>query len=91
MNECLKQIWGDYLDAVYAYAVLKFEKVVLPWLEEKGYDFLAGNGEWYVESVSWYINPNIPKEILNILQTEVPGLPANDLGSLMPSYKHSEK
>jgi len=85
--------WDEYNKVVDAYAVERFESVVKPWLIRHDYNFLAGNGTWYVfDKNGDAVDPDygaIPIRVLVALETEVPGLPANDLGSLMPDFRQN--
>jgi len=79
--------WLKYLDVVDNEAEKQFVTIVLPWLKKNGYGFIAGNGIWGVYSKDGDLYPEtLPKHIRDILEMEIPGLRANDLGSLMPDY-----
>ncbi len=96
----LNKGWATYHKLVYAVAEAMFESKVKPYLQKHGYDFLAGNGTFWIGYddpdnrygfVSIDIDKEIPKRIRDILFMEVPGFRANDLGSLMPDYTHNKK
>ena len=89
----LSEAWLEYEEFVFQYAKRKFEIVVLPFLVKNGYIFAAGNGDWFIGFDNDYrlYDNEIPERILNVLKTEIPGFPANDLGSLMPNHNPKQR
>lgn len=86
-KQALELTFAKYEKAVDAYAEMMQEKYVLPYLKRKGLHFMAGNGLWYIGKGDNYIDPDdLPSRVREVLWMEVPGYPANDLGSLMPDY-----
>lgn len=72
-----------------------FQEHVKPFCRNRGWRFLAGNGTWafYLPSERGIGDPDdLPgdeewAEICDLLSTDIPGLRANDLGSLMPDCR----
>lgn len=85
--------WRVYEDAVDMYAERRFYKIVLPFCKKRNWEFLAGNGVWRIGPPgARHTNPSDYSEdteyqaVVKVLSMEVPGMAANDLGSLMPDY-----
>lgn len=76
--EDIQMFWDKYLNNVYRIAETSMDEVKA-YCEETGRKLFAGGGEWF-------LGGQLPNELLDLLSQEVPGLPANDLGSLMPDY-----
>jgi len=92
IQDMIDAAWDQYYELIQKLANQEFRLHILPWLHKNHYYFLAGNGTWYVfkevpgEKEESIFEDKIPKEILDILQQEVEGMPSNSLGSLMPDY-----
>jgi hypothetical protein len=93
MDEDLEHAWQEYMNFVELHAKWKFETVILPWLKKNSYDFIAGNGTFFIGNDNLNIDPDSiqDEKVRKTLQIEVPGLYANDLGSLMPDYEHPKE
>jgi len=94
----LDALFEVYVDQVEAEAKRVFEESVVPFCKERGWRFLAGHGthtfhndagknheEQHVWSPS-YPNDEALQTLEELLNADVPGLPANSFGSLMPCY-----
>ena len=100
-SEGLEHKFGLYRNFVFNLAEQEFEKQVLPLLKKYRMRFTAGNGVWWLskdlaDGRHVYFEPTLFEDsvkwgpVVNLLITPVPGMPANDLGSLMPSYVPEE-
>ncbi len=85
--------WRAYEDAVDMYAERKFHEVVLPFCKKRNWEFVAGNGVWWIGPVGGrhmqplkYPEDEEFQEVVAELTVEISGMFANDLGSLMPDY-----
>jgi len=90
-NMKLQEAWEQYVSQVFEIAEELFDEQVKSFCEANGYKFIAGNGTWWLGKDGKYGEEGIPKDVLDVLYTPVPGLPANDLGSLMPSYPDDDQ
>ena len=91
----LECAWGRYEQQVRAMAEEMHEKYVKPLCAKHGWSFVAGNGDWFL-----YDRDAVLIELYTLQESEceeqralaallgqaVPGMPCNDLGSLMPHY-----
>lgn len=97
----LQDAWDRYSQIVEDTACDAFHREIVPFLREHGYGFIAGNGTWIISVASkerpldvryyngryYTIYPEeLPERIREVLETDIPGMRANDLGSLMPAY-----
>jgi hypothetical protein len=90
----LQASFDNHRQLVNQIAAVAFEQVIKPFCIARGFRFIAGNGDWSIgppDEESWYAwdhkDDTEWQEIAAILNLEVPGMPANDLGSLMPEYR----
>ena len=92
MVKALDRAWNEYNDVVQRYALERFMKIVKPWLVKNRCSFLAGNGTWLIfDNEKDYYEEALPKFILDELTTEIPGMPGNSLGSIMPDYRETDQ
>lgn len=76
-------------------ARIVFVEHVKPFCRKRGWRFLAGNGAWSLHPLNesgLYAKEDLPDDeewiaLCELLNTEVPGFPGNDLGSIMPDFK----
>lgn len=70
------------------YALDRFKKVIVPFAKKHNYSFLAGMGSYaFWDKNGDLVDDNqLPKYILKVLETEVPGDEFNSLGNYMPAY-----
>lgn len=87
--------WDMYLNQVHTVTRLTLEREVWPVLRHRGYRLISGNGDWVLLDRSGQTlecNPNVLRSqgcadtellhILGLLDTPIPGLRGNCLGSL---------
>ena len=94
----IKNAWVLYTDTVDAIAEEVFERTVRPFCERRKLRFIAGNGDWWVSPLGsrthWYPEDFLEDEewqaVVKLLSIYIPGMPGNDLGSLMPIFVNSE-
>lgn len=93
-NDTLSKAWTEYEKKVDALAERMFKEVVRPICVKRGWKFLPGNGGWWIGSPDQrhsLDSDSLPDDdewqaVCAVLETEIPGMQANDLGSLMPDY-----
>ena len=98
MRNPIEKAFNEYENKVFQYAKEQFEKVIKPYCQKHELQFLAGNGTYYLgankhRQNNGYLGLDIdklPKKIRETLQMEIPGMPGNDLGTLMPDYDPDE-
>lgn len=92
----LNKAWNIYWKQVEELAEKVFESEILPWLKQKNYDFLSGNGAFLIfykneKGRSIFIDDwELPKKIQSALSIEIPGLVGYPLGTIMPNYGKDE-
>lgn len=97
----LAAAWDLYESAVKAEARRVFEASVRPFLEARGWSFSAGMGTWCImdsdeDGADRLVDPERHsgdpelQHIDELLALSVEGMPANDLGSLMPCWEPPE-
>lgn len=98
----LEKYWDEYSKKVYDHLEFEFTEKVKPYLEKWHLTFVSGNGGYSIhytdKTPQRYINDHkgyykgsidpesLPTWLYKILSTEIPGMPSNDAGSLMPDY-----
>ena len=96
----IDRAWDTYLEVVEAEAKRRFEAEVLPFAKRRGWEFLAGNGDFsffdptgkthdeqhVYAPASEHQDDDELQTIWKMLSEEVPGLRSNDFGSMMPSW-----
>jgi len=96
-KDILTEACKRYEDAVFDVANTIFSQHIEPFCRRRRWQFVAGNGTWFLgakcskASARWEI-PDDDEElqrVCSMLETEIPGMPANDLGSLMPNCDFS--
>lgn len=88
-QKILERAFDRYSESVYRLARNEFYRAIKPFMEKKGYRFIAGMGDWMIakDGIHLYDKEKyIPKRLLKILDQDIPGMPANSLGTLMPDY-----
>ena len=92
--------WDYYNRIVDEYAEKIFNEHIKPYMIKHNYTFSSGMGVWAVfknnpkhngEREIYKYNllldsDELPKYITKWLDMEIPGMPANSLGTIMPSY-----
>lgn len=88
----LERQFKKYAEQVDLIATHEFNRLVKPYLIKHGYSFFVGMGTYLILNGSIQIDSDdLPKTIQDILNTEIPGMPGNSLGSLMPEYDHKKE
>jgi len=90
--------WETYYKEVCDYAEQRFNSVIKPYLEKRGWEFISGNGTYWIgyddpEAQYGFVSIDIdklPERIRDTLQMEVQGL-NQDLGTLMPDFRKNKK
>lgn len=99
-EECYRGLdrqWDAYNEYVHVLAEKVFLEVVKPFLRRRDWTLVTGMGEWTMRNTSGDIVMDHPiqdeevRRVMELMEQGVPGLPANDLGSLMPDYPPSRK
>ena len=94
-DEILNKGWEKYDALTDTVSEMAFAEVVRPFCVKRGLRFLAGNGTYWIgcESGSgqsiypWEVEDDEEfQAIFDLLDTEIPGMPANSLGTIMPDY-----
>lgn len=82
-----EELWEAYMQGVYAYAEEQFKKYVEPFCEEHNCEFIAGNGEWWLDNI-----PEVDEHhpLYDVLTEKIPGISSSDVGSLMPRFKKGD-
>jgi hypothetical protein len=83
LERSLDQAWNAYLAQIYDIAARARTENLLPYLEKTQRSFAAGMGTFVVDDTT---EEQIPTRLLTLLNTGVPGLDRNSIGSLMNSY-----
>ena len=93
----LEIAWNIYNKVIDEFVLEMFDKNIKPWLIRNKLNFLSGNGTFYIYKLykgkrEEYNIDNvpckIPKDILYILNMEIPGYSHNTLGTLMPNLRY---
>lgn len=84
------KLWMEYEQQIYTIANRVFQQYIKPFCIKNKYEFVSGMGGWCICNSKGtrdiIEDKNINNSILNLLETEVPGIQLS-LGALMPSYK----
>lgn len=94
----LEKLWDRYQAQVCEYCKEQFEEYVKPYCVKHDYEFTTGNGTWFIQDwTDWCdaeiegVNPDDIHPLYKILTEEIPGMPDNDVGSLMPSHRRTNE
>lgn len=99
ISEQLRQVHEEFEAKMLGIAREQFVEEVKPFCDLFKMDFFAGNGIWWFVDRTQSTDEPIHSEefkvlyyddvsrMINILETEVPGFPADSLGTLMPCYE----
>lgn len=83
----INKYWEKYSNEILAIASQRFEATVKPFCKKKGFIFLSGNCDWYILGKDMKAREDeVPAYITELLDQEVPGMPTESLGTLMPCY-----
>lgn len=100
----IEDAWNIYAEIVVLVAEQAFKETVLPFLKENGYELNVWNeyhvvrptkerpidGRFWNGRVAGVYPEELPENIRELLDMEIPGLHTKSLGDLMPSYKFGE-
>ncbi len=90
----LERYWDEYAEHVQARANIVLTSVVAPFLRKRGWKILCGNGDYHffdengkgITKFDQYDreeNDPLLKAIVELLNTEIPGMPSDSLGTIM--------
>ena len=89
----LDKLWERYQTQVYEYCKEQFEEYVKPYCVRHSCRFNTGNGTFYLSNWGKLWNDELDEVIaeeehplFDILCEDIPGMPGNNVGSLMPEY-----
>jgi hypothetical protein len=101
-EEALQQHWAVYDEHVDEVADTLFKEVVVTFCQERGFQFVSGMGTYSLTRVDkkksesdsyggWNREDFDPADetamrLFDILEMEIPGMPANSMGSIMPDH-----
>jgi hypothetical protein len=86
--------WERFVGKMEEKARSVFHAIVKPFCRKRRWRFIAGNGTWSFfppnhRAVAcpgdWSCDDVELESVCDLLRTEIPGMPANDIGSMMPS------
>jgi hypothetical protein len=76
--------WSAYNEAIDAIARDVRTAVVDPYFQRYGVEFLNGMGTYYLERHGETLDPeDLAMWVRNLLDLEIPGMPADSLGTIM--------
>ena len=90
----LNKLFDDYANQVLSYIASLQQRRINPYLEHFGYSIVVGNGTYhvfYTDPECYYgyvsiLSERLPVAIKEVLETDVPGLDYNCIGSLMSDF-----
>ena len=92
-QEQLDKAYNEYIQKIEGVAAQARKDYLIPYLKKNGYNFLSGNGTYYIFNPTNrdnYIMLNLPKRIEKILQLEVGDRGNSELGLWMLDYEDNE-